>query len=171
MSRSLLIASALITCGLFVAPATRAGEEVSVPKDAPVFKVTMPDGWKAKDALSGISPQLSNEKGLVVDFKKLSNPDGKAGTEAAAKERVEYDPGKQTDEPIAELPEQVAGNKAYQMKVSSLLYPPDRYTYKVVGFTLDGKTYYAAVFNGDEKIVNAGSEDIAAILASITAAK
>jgi len=166
-----LIASALITCGLFVAPATRAGEEVGVPKDAPVFKLTMPDGWKTMDAISGIGPQLSNEKGVMVNFSKLSNPDGKAATEKAAKERVEFDKDVKTDEPIAELPEQVAGNKAYQMKVSSVMYPPDRYVYKVVGFTVDGKTYYAATFNGDEKIVNAASEDIGAILASITAAK
>jgi uncharacterized ParB-like nuclease family protein len=41
----------------------------------------------------------------------------------------------------------------------------------VVGFSVDGKTYYAATFHGMEAVVKAGSEDIAAILASIAAAK
>lgn len=164
-----LIASALISCGLFVAPAMRAGEEVGVPKDAPVFKVTMPDGWKTMDAITGIGPMLSNEKGLYVNFKKLSNPDGKAATEAEAKDRVEYNKDKKIDEPITEIPDPVAGNKAYSMKVSSMDMPPERDFYQVVGFTVDGKTYYAATFHGMEKVVKESTEDIVAILASIAA--
>lgn len=166
----LLVVSALATSGLLVAPASRAGDEVGVPKDAPVFKVTLPDGWEAKDAITGISPELNNRKGLYVDFKKLSGADEKA-VEAVAKERVAFDKDIKTDEPVAALPEQVAGNKAYQIKMSSVSMPPERDFYQVIGFSVDGKTYYAATFHGMEAVVKAGSEDIAAILASIASAK
>lgn len=147
---------------------------MGVPKDAPAFKVTLPDGWETKDALSGISPELNNRKGLYVDFKKLSAADEKAAmtaTEAVAKDRVAYDKEVKTDEPIAALPEQVAGNKAYQVKMSSISMPPERDFYQVIGFTVDGKTYYAATFHGMEAVVKAGSEDIATLLSSITPAK
>jgi len=170
----LLVASALVTGCLFVSPGLRAGDEVGVPKDGPAFKVTMPDGWEAKDAITGISPELANGKGLVVHFKKLSGADEKAvmaATEKVAKERVEYDKEIKTDEAIAALPDPVAGNKAYQVTMSSVSMPPDRYMYHVISFSVDGKTYYAAPFQGAEVVVKASSEDIAAILAAITPAK
>src|SRR5205085_3880191 len=89
----LLITSALAIGSLFIAPALRAGDEVGVPKDAPVFKVTLPDGWEAKNDTPIVNPYgtLNNRKGLYVDFKKLSGDDEKAvmaATEAAAKQRV-----------------------------------------------------------------------------------
>ena len=171
MTRSLLITSALAATYLLVTPAIRAGDEVAIPKDAPVFKVTMPDGWEAKDAITGLSPELNNRKGLYVNFKKLSKPDGKAATEAEAKDRVEYNNDKKIDEPITEIPDPVAGNKAYSIKVSCVSMPPERDFYQVVGFTVDGKTWYAATFHGMEQVVKESTEEIVAILASIVAAK
>lgn len=58
------MACAFAACSLIAAPALRAQDEVGVPKDAPVFKVTLPDGWEEKDAITGISPELKNRKGL-----------------------------------------------------------------------------------------------------------
>jgi hypothetical protein len=88
-----------------------------------------------------------------------------------AKERVAFDEDIKTDEAIAALPEPIAGNKGYQVKMSSVSMPPDRDLSQVIGFSVDGKTYYAATFDGMENTVKAGSEDIATVLASITPAK
>lgn len=166
-----LIACAFAAGSFFGVPVLRAADEVSFPKESPAFKVPVPDGWEGKGLLGG--PGLNNRKGLYVDFKKLSATDEKTAmtaTEALAKDKVAFDKDIKTDEPIAPLPAEVAGHKAYQIVMSSESMPPDRTSYQVVGFTIDGKAYYAAIIIGSPNVLKEASEDIAAILASITPA-
>ncbi len=148
---------------------------VGVPKGSPVFNVEMPDGWKAKDALTGISPELwSADNGINVSFQKV----GAFADDEAGKTRVDNE-AKMTalgakdikcTEPPAVAAAEVAGNKSYQ---TTYTYGTgdEAYMVQVNAFSLDGKEYYLAQFRGPVAKVQAGSASIAGLLESIAAEK
>ena len=163
---------------VFVVGTTRAaaeGTSVGVPKAQPVFNVDLPEGWRAKDALTGISPELwSKDNGISVSFEKAGtlagDEPGKARVDNEAKMAAMGEKDIKCTQPAAVAGEEVAGHKTYQ---TAYTYGAgeDASMIQVDAFSVDGKDYYLARFRGPKAKMEAGAEVIAGVLESIAAAK
>jgi hypothetical protein len=148
------------------------GKAVSVPKDDPVFTVTVPADWRDQDAPSGMSPEIwSPDNGVNLSFRKLGElPDDNAAQTKITNEAKAHAVWESNVKIGNAAPgEEIAGHKSYQVSETYMSSGTDPYMYQVNAFTIDGKTYYAAMFRGPEEKIKAASETIAHLLASIKA--